>query len=401
MKARGLNHLGIAVPDIAAARAFYETALGAVFEGEENVADQGVRAAFFRLGDDHGGVRIELLQPLDDNSAVAKFLANRGPGLHHVAYTVDDVAEGLAAAAKAGIKLIDTVPRRGAHGAEIAFLHPHGTGGVLTELCRPAADHSPSPTLDADSERHGRAAANPPIHNTIGEKFANCAATRPMATAITFRGRTISYGELHAMSERVAAGLHKQGVRRGDLVGVYCQRSPELIAVALGLWRCGAVYVPLDPKYPSRRLTDILTDCAPRLVVSDAPLPSHLTLQAQAVLDAAALCASADAEPPPANAAATLDDRAVVLYTSGSTGRPKGVAVPHRGVVRLVVDNHFTPLDESRVLLQLAPVSFDAATLEIWGALVHGGTCVLFPGCGVPALDERRAILVRRGVTTM
>jgi methylmalonyl-CoA/ethylmalonyl-CoA epimerase len=71
---------------------------------------------------------------------VAKFLAKRGPGLHHVAYTVDDVQASLAEAERAGVRLIDSVPRRGAHGAEIAFLHPQSTGGVLTELCRPAVD---------------------------------------------------------------------------------------------------------------------------------------------------------------------------------------------------------------------------------------------------------------------
>lgn len=139
MQIQGLNHLGIAVVDLGAARTYYEGVLGAAFEGEELIADQGVRVAFYRLGDGATSVSIELLQPLGDDCAVAKFLAKRGPGLHHVAYTVDDVAKSLEAAEAAGARLIDRSPRRGAHGAEIAFLHPQSTGGVLTELCRPTA----------------------------------------------------------------------------------------------------------------------------------------------------------------------------------------------------------------------------------------------------------------------
>jgi len=138
---RGLDHLGIAVASIAAARSLYETTLGARFEGEEVVAEQKVRVAFFRLGDGAKAVRLELLEPLDDESPIAKFLAKRGPGLHHVAYAVDDLPAALEAAAGAGLRLIDKQPRFGAHGAAIAFLHPQTTGGLLTELCsRPADD---------------------------------------------------------------------------------------------------------------------------------------------------------------------------------------------------------------------------------------------------------------------
>ena len=139
---QGLDHLGIVVPSIAEARLFYEEVLGATFEGEEVVADQKVRVAFFRLGDPPGAVRWELLEPTESDSPIAKFLAKRGPGLHHSAYKVDDVAASLAIAEAGGIRLIDRVPRRGAHGAEIAFLHPSSTGGMLIELCR-QIQHTP------------------------------------------------------------------------------------------------------------------------------------------------------------------------------------------------------------------------------------------------------------------
>lgn len=133
----GLNHLGIAVSSLDAARPYYEQVLGAAFDGEEVVEEQRVRVAFYRLGDGPEALRWELLEPTDAESPVAKFITKRGPGLHHTAYTVDDVAASLAAAEAAGLRLIDRAPRRGAHGAEIAFLHPSSTGGMLVELCRP------------------------------------------------------------------------------------------------------------------------------------------------------------------------------------------------------------------------------------------------------------------------
>lgn len=135
---RGLDHLGIAVESIAAARSLYEVSLGAKFTGEEVVAEQKVRVAFFELGDQAHPLRLELLEPLDADSPIAKFLAKRGPGLHHMAYRVDDVGRALQAAAAVGLRLIDKSPRRGAHGAFIGFLHPQSTGGLLTELCAPS-----------------------------------------------------------------------------------------------------------------------------------------------------------------------------------------------------------------------------------------------------------------------
>ncbi len=137
IQVRGLDHLGIAVRSLDEARAFYESTLGAFEEGTEEVAEQGVRVAFYRLGSDPSALKIELLEPLDESSTLMVFLQKRGPGVHHVAYRVDDLAESLAALQAAGVRLIDTQPRRGAHGNWIAFIHPHSAGGVLTELCQP------------------------------------------------------------------------------------------------------------------------------------------------------------------------------------------------------------------------------------------------------------------------
>ncbi|MBW6510900.1 MAG: methylmalonyl-CoA epimerase [Desulfuromonadaceae bacterium] len=129
-----ISHLGIAVASIEAATPYYRDILGMAFEGTEVVAEQKVRVAFFVVGES----RIELLEPTDENSPVARFLAKNGSGIHHVAYEVADLAAELARLKAAGVRLVDAVPRLGAHGASIAFLHPQASGGVLTELCQPA-----------------------------------------------------------------------------------------------------------------------------------------------------------------------------------------------------------------------------------------------------------------------
>ena len=133
-QAKAINHIGIAVKSIEENRAFYEETLGATFEGVETVADQKVKVAFFKVGD----VRLELLEPTDPTSTVAGFIEKRGEGLHHVAYTVDDLQARLDTLKAQGVKLIDEKPRAGAHHTQIAFLHPKASRGVLTELCQPS-----------------------------------------------------------------------------------------------------------------------------------------------------------------------------------------------------------------------------------------------------------------------
>lgn len=131
---RAINHIGIAVRSIEAQRPFYEGTLGAVFEGVEEVPDQKVRVGFFRVAD----VRLELLEPTDPSSTVAAFLEKRGEGLHHLAFTVERIEDRIAELKLGGVRMIDEIPRPGAHHMRIAFVHPKSTFGVLTELCEPA-----------------------------------------------------------------------------------------------------------------------------------------------------------------------------------------------------------------------------------------------------------------------
>lgn len=134
INAKAINHIGIAVKSIEEQRSFYEDILGAEFEAIEEVPSQKVKVGFFKVGD----VRLELLEPTDPTSSVASFLEKRGEGLHHVAYTVDDIEQRLAELKTGGVRLIDEAPRPGAHHTRIAFVHPKSSGSVLTELCEPA-----------------------------------------------------------------------------------------------------------------------------------------------------------------------------------------------------------------------------------------------------------------------
>lgn len=126
-----ISHIGIAVKDLDEGIAFYQK-LGLVLEGTEEVPSQMVKVAFFPVGD----TRIELLAPTSDESPIAKFIEKKGEGIQHIAFAVEDLPQSLIDTEELGIRLIDKEPRPGAHGADIAFLHPKSTGGVLIELCK-------------------------------------------------------------------------------------------------------------------------------------------------------------------------------------------------------------------------------------------------------------------------
>jgi methylmalonyl-CoA/ethylmalonyl-CoA epimerase len=127
---KGIHHFGVAVADLDESIELYRTALGAQLVHRATSEKDGLEAAFLRVGDGE----LELMAPIRDDSPVGKFLAKRGPGLHHVAYGVSDIVQALADARAAGLELIDAEPRMGMHGSRIAFVHPKSMNGVLTEL---------------------------------------------------------------------------------------------------------------------------------------------------------------------------------------------------------------------------------------------------------------------------
>jgi methylmalonyl-CoA/ethylmalonyl-CoA epimerase len=133
-----IDHVGIAVADLDAAIALHEQTYGMPAAHRETLEEQGVEAVLFDVGENH----VELLRPLSDDTPVGRFLAKRGPGLHHVAYQVHDIAAALARLREDGVRMIDVVPRTGIRGSRVAFLHPSASSSVLTELVEPATLHA-------------------------------------------------------------------------------------------------------------------------------------------------------------------------------------------------------------------------------------------------------------------
>ena len=131
METSYIEHIGIAVSNLETAISFYEKVFGLKCYNIEEVAEQKVRTAFFMAGQ----TKIELLEPTDPEGTVGKFIENKGEGIHHIAFAVEKIEELLVHAEKMGVKLIDSIPRKGAEGLDIAFLHPKSTSGVLIEIC--------------------------------------------------------------------------------------------------------------------------------------------------------------------------------------------------------------------------------------------------------------------------
>ena len=132
-----IDHIGVAVEDLDASLALYERDYAMTLVHRETVTQQGVEAVLLDVGENH----VELLAPIGPDTPVGKFLAKKGPGMHHVAYQVDDIESALATLKEAGLRLIDETPRTGIRDSRVAFLHPATAGGVLTEIVQPAEGH--------------------------------------------------------------------------------------------------------------------------------------------------------------------------------------------------------------------------------------------------------------------
>jgi amino acid adenylation domain-containing protein len=236
-----------------------------------------------------------------------------------------------------------------------------------------------------------------PVHQV----FEQQAAQTPDAVALRFGERVLTYSELNAQANCCARLLLRRHAPGTSVrVAVCLERSPELIVTLLGILKAGGQYIPIDPGYPAARMSLVFEDAEPSLLVTQPSL-QHNFKQPVAILTSEEL-SSAWALESAENLQLSIasDAPAYMMYTSGSTGQPKGVVVPHRAITRLVVGTDFIRFAPDEVFLQLAPVSFDASTLEIWGALLHGSTLVLMPG-SKPSPEEIGAAIQRYGVTTL
>ncbi len=243
-----------------------------------------------------------------------------------------------------------------------------------------------------------------PRELTVSQVFEDQARRTPEAIALSFAdgtaNGTLTYAELDRRATMLACSLQQRHRQNAPLrIALSMERSPELITAILAILKCGGMYVPVDPSYPAARLALLIEDAAPDFLLTQQRL---VDLFAQCAVEVVRVEELADEE-----TSATLqvhphgpESAAYMMYTSGSTGKPKGVVVPHRAIVRLVKNTNFAHFGADEVILQLAPISFDASTLEIWGALLNGGRLVLMPGTK-PTPEEIGATVQREGVTTM
>ncbi|HET6763159.1 MAG TPA: condensation domain-containing protein, partial [Longimicrobiaceae bacterium] len=238
---------------------------------------------------------------------------------------------------------------------------------------------------------------------TVHALFAAQAAATPDAVAVGAGGSRMTYAELDARANRLARRLRARGVGPESRVGLSMQRGPELVVAVVAILKAGGAYVPLDPAYPAERLAFMLADAGVCAVVATRELAARLPLGDTPLVcldDVAEALLVAAQSPDPLDEASDADGLAYVVYTSGSTGTPKGVGVPHRAGVRLVRDADFAAMGSDEVFLQLAPVAFDASTLELWAPLLNGGRIAPFPP--QPVSPAALADFVEReGVTTL
>jgi amino acid adenylation domain-containing protein/non-ribosomal peptide synthase protein (TIGR01720 family) len=212
----------------------------------------------------------------------------------------------------------------------------------------------------------------------VHELFAAQAARSPDAVAVAAAGRELTYGEIDRSARRLAYRLRRAGVAPGSLVGLCAECLPELVVGMLGILAAGGAYVPLDLAYPPERLVFMLADTGAAVLVAEASLAGRLPGGEGLRVELLSLSPAAEpgGEAEPIASLSSPGDPACVIYTSGSTGRPKGVVVPHRAVVRLVRDTDYIRLGPDDRVAQTSNSSFDAATFEIWGALLNGARLV-------------------------
>lgn len=241
-----------------------------------------------------------------------------------------------------------------------------------------------------------------PRDKTIAALFQEAAGKYADKVALVFGETRMTYRELNQRANSLAHKLISMGAGPEKMIGLCAERSTGMIVGMIAILKAGAAYVPFDPSYPAERLAFMISDTNIEIMLTQE---NFLLAVSQAgkfktiLLDENTL---EGVEPEYANpqSRATPTNLAYVMYTSGSTGRPKGVMVENRSVVRLVFETNFCTFGPDEVFLQYAPISFDASTFEIWGALLHGATLVLMPPQASSLQDIGNAIRTQ-GVTTM
>ncbi|MCZ7436791.1 amino acid adenylation domain-containing protein [Micromonospora sp. WMMC241] len=266
-------------------------------------------------------------------------------------------------------------------------------------LARMVADPDAAPGVPSSvDEARTRAAGAAHDPRSLVDVLAAQVAAQPDRVALAGPDGPLSYAELDARANRVAHHLRCHGAGPDRVVGLCAERSVDLVVGMLGILRAGAAYLPMDPRDPSRRLDLLAADAGVELVLVQPAWRHQVPTRIGTVLTLAEETFAAEPADPPAPGP-DADDLACVLYTSGSTGRPKGIAVTHRSIVDSLLRQDFVHLGADETVLHLSSVNWDAAIFEIFGPLLHGGTCALYPAGAITPAGIVAAIR-RHGVTT-
>ncbi|MET8232768.1 amino acid adenylation domain-containing protein [Micromonospora sp. NPDC005298] len=231
----------------------------------------------------------------------------------------------------------------------------------------------------------------------VHEVFEEQVARTPDATALVYGPERVTYAALDARADRLARCLADAGARPGTVVGAHLERGVDLVVAILAALKAGAGYLVLDPAFPAQRLRGMAEDAGVALVVARTDAAVRRLGTGARFVD---VDVDQGGQLPRGAGRARPGDLACVMFTSGSTDRPKGVAAPHHAIVGTLTGQDDLPTAPGAVWLQCAPVSWDAFVLELWGALLHGGTCVLFPGHRMDPVVVAR-LVGEHGVTAM
>ncbi|NOY59133.1 MAG: amino acid adenylation domain-containing protein, partial [Calditrichaeota bacterium] len=231
--------------------------------------------------------------------------------------------------------------------------------------------------------------------------FEQTAVKFPEKIAVRFNELTLTYQQLNQQANQLANFLRMQGIGPESVVGLFMERSIGMIVAILGIIKAGGLYLPLDPDYPEKRLSFMFNDSRANLILTTKKLVNRIPFAETSIVavdDDSMALDQYSAE----NLALTIkpDNLIYIMYTSGSTGIPKGIMVRHKSVVRLVRNTNYIPFGADNTFLQLAPISFDASTFEIWGSLLNGAELVIAPS-GKQSLEDIGSLIKGFGVSVL
>ncbi len=358
-------------------------------------------------------------EPLESNSSTAKF---------DLTLSMQETSEGLTGVLEYSLDLFDLETIERIAGNYLSLLT-----AIIDE---PEQQISELPILTTSEqqllEEWNQTTIEYPRDKCVHQLFEEQVQQIPNSTALVWQNKELNqkltYDELNIRVNQLAHHLIGLGVKPQTPVGIYIERSPEAIIGILAILKAGGIYVPLDPAYPQERLTFMLEDAGVEFLITDSktsqtsppapllnkergkefttPLLNKERGDKAQLYRGEVINLDKNWEIINQNSAKnpiellTPENLAYIMYTSGSTGIPKGVCTTHRGIVRLVKSSNYVNLSAEEIILQAAPISFDASTFEIWGALLNGGKLVLLP-TQKPSLKELGETLEKYHISTL